>query len=184
MSDPISSLQRDLQREFDHDARGARVAHILSSYAAEHADWRRFALFDPEFYTRNLIGRTEHYEMLLLCWNVGQKSPIHNHAGQNCWMAVMEGEIQETLYTPQPGGAPGPLQAGSSRLYVPGRVAFINDDIALHRVQPAEGTRGISLHLYSKPIDVCNVYDEATGRVVESRLVYHSIEGTIAARSK
>jgi hypothetical protein len=39
------------------------------------------------------------------------------------------------------------------------------------------------LHLYSKPIDVCNIYDEATGRVVESSLVYHSIEGVVAGRS-
>ncbi len=97
MSDPILLLQHELQREFDHDARGSRVARMLSTYAAEHEDWRRFALFDPDVYTRNLIGRTEHYEMLLLCWNVGQKSPIHNHAGQNCWMAVMEGQVQETL---------------------------------------------------------------------------------------
>ena len=184
MSDPILLLQHELQREFDLDARGSRVARMLSTYAAEHEDWRRFALFDPDVYTRNLISRTEHYEMLLLCWNVGQKSPIHNHAGQNCWMAVMEGQIQETLYTPSAQGAPGPLQAGSSRVYVPGRVGFINDDIALHRVQPVSGMRGISLHLYSKPIDVCNVYDEETGRVVESRLVYHSIEGTIAGRAK
>ena len=180
MSDPILVLQRELVREFDGDPRGARVARILSRYVAEHDDWRRFALFDPDVYTRNLVGRNEHFEMLLLCWNVGQQSPIHNHAGQNCWMAVIEGQIHETLFTPQPDGAAGPLTAGASRLYVPGRVAFINDDIALHRVQPARGIRGITLHLYSKPIDVCNVYDEATGRVVASRLVYHSVEGTIS----
>ena len=63
------------------------------------------------------------------------------------------------------------------KIHLPGRVGFINDDIALHRVRPVAGKRGISLHLYSKPIDECNVYDEATGLVVRSRLVYHSVEG-------
>jgi hypothetical protein len=96
-------------------------------------------------------------------------------------MGILEGEIEEILFDAPSG--PGPLTVRNSKTHVAGRVAFINDDIALHRVRPLPGTRGISLHLYSKPIDVCNIYDEATGRVVESSLVYHSIEGVVAGRS-
>lgn len=177
-SAPIQELQRALLREFESDPRGARVARTLSDYTARQIDWRRFALFDEACYARNLVGRNEQFEMLLLCWNPGQESPIHNHAGQNCWMAVMEGRIEETLFSPAPGGA-GPLTQGITRVYEAGRVGFINDDIALHRVRPVPGTRGITLHLYAKPIDVCNVYDPTSGRVVQSRLVYHSVEGVV-----
>ncbi len=177
MTRPIDSLQRDLLLEFERDPRGARVARILGEYAERNDDWKRYAMFDATCYTRNLVERNEHYEMLVLCWNVGQKSPIHNHAGQNCWMGVLDGEIEETLFTPSVESGEGPLTEGKSRVYVPGRVGFINDDVALHRVRPVPGKRGISLHLYSKPIDECLVYDEATGRVVASRLVYHSIDG-------
>jgi len=180
MTAPIHSLQLDLVREFERDPRGSQVARILSGYTASQDDWRRFAIFHPEMYTRNLVTRNEHFEMLVLCWSENQASPIHNHAGQNCWMAVLEGTIEETQYSPPAGNAPGPLTVRNTKLYVPGRVAFINDDIALHRVRPAAGGRGISLHLYSKPIDVCNVFDEATGRIVESTLVYHSVEGIVA----
>jgi len=176
-TDPIQGLQDDLVREFERDPRGSRVARMLGEYASRHDDWRRFALFDPEVYTRNLVGRNEHFEMLLLCWNVGQQSPIHNHAGQNCWMGILEGEMEEILFSPPADGRPGPLAPLNSKVHVPGRVGFINDDIALHRVRPVAGMRGISLHLYAKPIDECNVYDEATGLVVRSRLVYHSVEG-------
>ena len=183
MTAPIQNLQLELVREFERDPRGAHVARLLSGYAAAHADWRRFALFHSETYTRNLVGRNDHFEMLILCWNEGQASPIHNHAGQNCWMAVLEGTIEETLFSPPVGGRAGPLAPRNTKLYATGSVAFINDDIALHRVRPAAGGRGISLHLYSKPIDVCNVYDETTGRIVESALVYHSIEGIVASRA-
>jgi len=181
MSAPILALQLELVREFDRDPRGAHVARLLSEYAARESDWRKYALFRPDVYTRNLVARNEHFEMLILCWSEGQASPIHNHAGQNCWMGVLEGEIEEILFDAPSG--PGPLTVRNSKTHVAGRVAFINDDIALHRVRPLPGTRGISLHLYSKPIDVCNIYDEATGRVVESSLVYHSIEGVVAGRS-
>lgn len=183
MTAPILSLQLELAREFERDPRGSHVARILSEYSAAQDDWRRYALFDPEMYTRNLVARNEHFEMLILCWSENQASPIHNHAEQNCWMAVLEGAIEETLYSPPAGNSPGPLSVRNTKLYSPGRVAFINDDIALHRVRPAAGGRGISLHLYSKPIDACRIYDEATGRVVESTLVYHSVEGIVTPRS-
>jgi len=182
MAEPIRELQDRLLREFERDPRGARIARLLAEYATKHEDWRRFALFDPDVYTRNLIARNEHFEMILLCWNVGQQSPIHNHAGQNCWMSVLEGDIEEILFSLPADGRPGPPKEIRSRIHVPGRVGFINDEIALHRVRPVAGRRGISLHLYSKPIEECNVYDEASGCIVRSRLVYHSVEG-VATRS-
>jgi cysteine dioxygenase len=183
MPTPILSLQLDLVREFERDPRGAHVARILGAYTTAQDDWRRYAMFSPETYTRNLVARNEHFEMLILCWSEHQTSPIHNHAGQNCWMAVLEGKIEETLYGWPSGSGAGPLTAQNTKHYEAGRVAFINDDIALHRVRPAAGGRGISLHLYSKPIDMCNVYDEATGRVVETSLVYHSVEGIVSAKT-
>ena len=55
------------------------------------------AHFDPTRpYTRNLI-HTDHssYTLLLLCWNPGQSSPIHNHPCDACWMKVLQGAVQE-----------------------------------------------------------------------------------------
>ncbi len=43
--------------------------------------WRKYALFEPmKNYTRNLIATDdETYTLLLLCWNPGKESPIHDH---------------------------------------------------------------------------------------------------------
>ena len=176
---PIFTLQQELLREFARDPRGPEAARILAAYASRHDDWRRFAFFDRDAYTRNLVARNDQFEMLVLCWNVGQASPIHNHDRQNCWMAVLEGEIEETQYRVAEGNALPRLVPSAARNFTSGRVAFINDDIALHRVRPLPGTAGVSLHLYSKPIDVCTVYDERSGRVTKKTLAYHSIEGTL-----
>lgn len=171
---PIAALQRALTAEFERDARGPRVAAILAEYAGAHDDWRAHAHFAPLRYTRNLVGRTEWYELLVLCWDAGQSSPIHDHAAQNCWRAVLEGRIEEIQYPMPPEGWSGPLRPSSSRAYERGKVAFINDDIALHLVRPCDGRRGVSLHLYSRPISTCHVYDEATGRVLPRELTYHT----------
>jgi cysteine dioxygenase len=172
----LLALDRPLLAEFERDPKGAGVARVLAAYAREHADWRDFALFDAGVYTRNLITRNAWYEMLLLCWSAGQESPIHNHAGQNCWMAVLDGEIEEQQFACPPQGK-GPVLRGS-KVFTAGKVAFINDDIALHRVRPRVGTAGVSLHVYSRPIDTCNVYDEESGSVVVRSLTYHSVRGS------
>jgi Cysteine dioxygenase type I len=40
--------------------------------------------FSAERYTRNLIQATSLYELIALCWEVGQRSTIHNHRDQRC----------------------------------------------------------------------------------------------------
>lgn len=174
-TEPISDLCQTLLAEFIRDPRGSRAAQILVEYATHHDDWRRFALHRPDCYTRNLVARNDQFEMLVLCWSPGQQSPIHNHAGQHCWMAVLEGEMEETLYRAPSSG--GPLAEGRSLRLATRRVAYIDDGIALHRVAPVGNGSGVSLHVYSRPIDACNVYDEATGQVEHRRLAYHSVEG-------
>jgi predicted metal-dependent enzyme (double-stranded beta helix superfamily) len=173
-ANPIAELERALMREFASSPKGPRAAQIIAEYARRNDDWRAFARFSPHQYTRNLVARNEHFEMIVLCWSAGQQSPIHNHANQNCWMAVLEGEISEVQFRVVSSGEPIELVQGATKLYRPGQVTFINDDIALHRVAPVAAGAGISLHLYSKPIDVCNVYDERTGRIEQRQLQYFS----------
>jgi len=180
MSEPIRELVESLVAEFTRDARGRKVAQLLAQYAAAHEDWRRFGHFQPDCYTRNLVARNEHFEMLVLCWSAGQESPIHDHAGQNCWMGILDGVIEETQFALPRGG--GPLEELATRAFARGKVAYISDDIALHRVRPAAGQSGVSLHLYSKPIDVCRIFDRQSGKVLEKTMLYHSVDGVPAVR--
>lgn len=179
---PIDLLCRDLTGEFRRDPRGTRAAELLTRYAREHGDWREWARFDGEIYTRNLIHRCEGFELLLLCWGEGQASPIHDHDGQNCWMAVLEGTVEEVQYRRPNGG--GGLVEGDVRCFEQGQVAYIMDEIGLHQVRPSRGRpggRSVSLHLYSLPIDGCRVYDPRTGVADWAALGYHSVRGELCA---
>lgn len=177
MSGPIEDLVRELEAEFGRDPRGPRVARALSRYALERDDWRGYAHFDPQVYTRNLVARREAFELLVLAWNAGQTSPIHNHSGQQCWMAVLEGDIEEVQFEWPRGDVVEPLRATRTTHLSAGKVAYIDDDIALHLVRPGGGARGVSLHLYSRPIETCDVYDPTTGRVAPRTMAYYSIDG-------
>mmetsp|Transcript_9474 Transcript_9474/g.13863 ORF Transcript_9474/g.13863 Transcript_9474/m.13863 type:complete len:88 (-) Transcript_9474:449-712(-) len=50
-------------------------------------------------YTRNLVSSDgKRYTLLLLCWNAGRESPIHDHPCDGCWMRVCRGSVNECRY--------------------------------------------------------------------------------------
>ena len=53
---------------------------------------------DRRHYTRNLIDKTPLYELVAICWEVGQVSSVHNHREQDCWMAVPIGRLRVENY--------------------------------------------------------------------------------------
>jgi cysteine dioxygenase len=174
----LDALVRSLHAEFAGAARGARVAELLGGYARAEEDWRAFAFFSAQQYTRNLVALDARLELMLLCWGPGQASPIHNHEGQDCWMAVLDGAIEEVRY-PEPDG-PGPLVAKGSATFAAGEVAFIRDEMGLHLVRPAlSASSGVTLHLYSSPYAECNCYCPETGRVTRKKLGHHSVRGQV-----
>lgn len=175
-TDQLDRLCDEIRTELERDPRGTRLARMLGDYASAHDDWKQLALFDATTYARNLVRKDELFELMVVCWGMWQESPIHCHSGQQCWMAVLEGDIEEIHYKLPEGGG---IQKGRSSVFRCGSVAFINDEIALHKVRPAAGLTGVSLHLYAGPIPSCNVYDEVTGKVVPRTLGYHSVAGTL-----
>ncbi len=160
----------------------------MTDYARAGQDWRSFAHFSRERYTRNLVHSCAGFELMVVCWNSEQASPIHNHAGSNCWMAVLEGEIEEVHYdAPVPASEPGAAGGSSAGPLVErrrvsmeaGRVAFIRDEIALHLVRARTERPSVSLHLYAGPIETCQIYCPETGRIEQRQLCFHSIDGVL-----
>src|SRR5216110_2048462 len=64
-----------------------RRTPVAPNTLAPYLNW------DRQHYTRNLIDKTRLYELVAICWEVGQASSVHNHRDQNCWMAVPIGKL-------------------------------------------------------------------------------------------
>ncbi len=178
---PVDELLTQLDRSLGDEARTAEVTGALARYASSGAqDWRAFAHFEADYYARNLVRQSELFELIVLCWGAGQRSPVHDHQGQRCWMAVLDGEVNESLFTLR--GAPRTeLCPGVSRKFSAGSVAFIVDEMGWHRIEPAGGRPAVTMHLYSRPIRSCSIWDEQHQSVVTRTLRYHSIGGVVQA---
>jgi cysteine dioxygenase len=134
-----------------------------------------YLTWDRQHYTRNLIDRTPLYELMAICWEVGQMSSVHNHRDQNCWMAVPIGRLQvENFHLVHQD-----IAQGSSRLEPLNTVEMniahpcaVDPSDPVHRViNPREfGERAVSLHVYSRPFDTCVVYSPEQGTCGEIQL--------------
>ena len=49
-------------------------------------------------YQRNVIKKTEFYELVAICWTPGQNTPIHDHVGSDCAFLIADGVSTETIY--------------------------------------------------------------------------------------
>ena len=179
---PLDELCSQLNAEFRRDPKGTGVVRLLSEYAENHSDWRAFEHFCEDTYSRNLVHRDEEFELLLLCWGAGQESLIHNHDDQSCWMAVLDGTLEEVHFR-EPADSGECLIQGRSLQLGRGEVAFIEDEIALHLIRPVAGKSGVSLHLYAKPIDTCRVYDPQSGVSRTVEMGYASVRGEPCLKS-
>lgn len=51
-------------------------------------------------YTRNLVDAgNDRFNLMILCWNEGQSSAIHDHADSHCFMKVLKGGLTEVKYS-------------------------------------------------------------------------------------
>jgi cysteine dioxygenase len=158
------------------------VRHLLQENPVAAESLSPYLTWDRQHYTRNLIDRTPLYELMAICWEVGQVSSVHNHRGQNCWMAVPIGRLQvENFHLVHED-----LPAGRSKLEPKNMVEMnigepcaVDPEDPVHRVfNPREfHQRAVSLHVYSRPFDTCVVYSPEQGTCGEIRLHFNTEYG-------
>jgi cysteine dioxygenase len=136
-----------------------------------------YLTWDRQHYTRNLIDKTPLYELLAICWEVGQASSVHNHRDQNCWMAVPIGRLLvENFHVVHQDIALGKctIEVAETVEMNPSHPCAVDPLEPVHRVlNPREfNQRAVSLHVYSRPFDTCVVYSAEQGTCGEIELHY------------
>lgn len=123
-----------------------------------------YLYFSREHYARNLVHRTPLFELIAICWEPGQRSAIHNHRGQRCWMAMAYGKVQVhnfRLVRQDPGTGYCELEPSTHYIIDAERPAEVDREEPIHQVSnPVSfGSRAVTLHVYSWPYNTCEIYD-------------------------
>jgi cysteine dioxygenase len=179
IQDFVAELHKFPQSSFDQTADLLAFLHrnsVAPETLAPYLTW------DPQHYTRNLIDKTPLYELIAICWEVGQISSVHNHRDQNCWMSVPLGRLLvENFHLVSQD-----LDQGKSQLTPTDTVEMnathpcaVDPADPVHRVVNPKhfGERAVSLHIYSRPFDTCVVYSPEQSTCGVIKLHYTTVFG-------
>ena len=165
----------------------------VQDYAVRHAvrpeTIDKYCFFSKGSYTRNLIFKNEIFECMTVCWDIGQHSRIHNHRDQNCWMSAPIGRLRVQNYrVVDHDSAHGTCKIIPTDCYDLDAThpAYVNPFEPVHEVQNlAEfNQRAVTIHIYSKPFDSCEVYLRDQGTYADVPLFYTSEYGKLNPSEK
>lgn len=179
--DALLSHQKNLET-LDIDS--AALEKLMTDYCSTESDWLKYALYEASYsYTRNFVADFGgNANLLVLVWGPGQLLAIHDHAKAHCCMKVLKGQLVETLY--EMPDHEGPMEISKETVLGHDGVAYISDDIGLHRMSnPLKTDVAVSLHLYTPPYAAkygCGVYECENGKVHHVDMKkYYSWEGKL-----
>lgn len=152
-----------------------KVFQVLSKAEVVPEVLEPYTFFSDARYTRNLIHKSSDFELLLLCWRSGQHSPPHGHEGQKCWMRVEKGQLEFTNYQEDPSN-PLLLKQMDAKI---GKLGFVDGPAVIHKVANNSNQEAVSLHLYAKPFEQCDIYDMDKHERFKAPLNYHSVHGKL-----
>ena len=155
-----------------------------------------YTYFDNHFYTRNLIYRDDLFEVMSICWEPGQKTAVHTHNGQICWMISQRGNLGVVDYKwlgcdhPENQNVVGiDCLAGSEHTLLEvvreieacadGPVITADKLQTIHRLYnlSERNERAVTVHIYSRPIDSCVAFDMEKNQCYRRQLGYYSKYG-------
>ena len=95
----IKDFVNNLQKLAEHDFDNVEIPlAFLRAHPVDPDSLQPYLFWNQQHYTRNLIDKTDLYELLAICWEVGMTSSIHNHKDQHCWMAAPVGRLSVCNY--------------------------------------------------------------------------------------
>jgi cysteine dioxygenase len=163
------------------------ILAFLESTPVDPDTLERYLCWDRQHYTRNLIDKTPLYELIAICWDIGQVSSVHNHKDQNCWMAVPVGRLAVENYrvvAQDLNGGTCTLETADTVEMNAAHPCAVDPREPVHRVLNPRSfnQRAVSLHVYSRPFDSCVVYSPEQGTCGEIKLHYTTEYGEGASK--
>lgn len=127
-----------------------------------------YTFFSSKSYTRNLIFKTDFLECLVLCWDVGQSTCVHNHDHKTGWMYLAEGRLFVQNYRVAERDEVrriGRLVPTEATELDARHGACVDKEQAIHRVSNLARyqQRAISVHVTHQAMTQCEVYSLQQG---------------------
>jgi len=150
----------ELVRELLREPEAARFGAILERYSAASLDLMPYLRWDPANYTRNCVVRNARFELLVICFEPGQRTSIHDYDSEAAWIKVLGGDLVTERFDLADNGS---LRLRKASRFRTGEMMELPRKNSIHRFQNPGTTRAFTLNLYAPPMSKWRVFDERTG---------------------
>jgi cysteine dioxygenase len=188
---PLQQFVGELERMSKGLITKPLLEDFMLGFQPNPQDLEPYKHWSTEKHTRNKIFRNDMIECMLICWPVAVKTPLHTHNGQLGWMSMIEGRLMVENFRLIECNAPENQQVvgidcltGATYIKMEkldteivnpgGPLNTVDKTHTIHRISnPAEWNQpAVSLHVYSRPIESCVVFDLEAQRCFRRDLKY------------
>ena len=135
----LNQLIQNIKNHLETNKNLKNAIHHLVNYVSD--DWIKYLDFPSEGYSRNLVYKSDKFDVYVICWSKNCLSLIHNHPERGCLMKILNGILEEELYNNE-------LKKIKHTILLKDDVKYIDDNIGYHRITNNRKP-SISLHIYS-----------------------------------
>ena len=168
-SSKVNELIRRLDEAMapaDDAARCRNVKNVLIDVVGSGEQFvpPAFLVPAPERYARRLLHRDPEgrYTVLVLVWDRGQGTPLHDHAGTWCVECVYRGVIEVTSYSVRGGDPETDIVQFSEEKRVRAGVAeagALIPPFEYHVIANSTEAPAVTLHVYGGEMTYCHVFE-------------------------
>jgi len=123
-----------INNDIDH------IKSLLEKYDSN--DYNDVIEFDENNYKRNIIYSTPEFDIILICWEKGQFTKIHDHPDYCCIVKLLDGLLLEENFIVHDDK----LKVFNNTIIKPGNITMKSSNKIVHRIVPLD--KSVSLHIY------------------------------------
>ena len=100
--------------------------------------------YNEKNYRKFLLYQNKKFDIYLIDWKEKSESYIHNHPNNGCIFKILNGKIEEEIYSKK-------LDFVKTNSYFINDCGYIDDSLGYHKMKNLNNTNTFSLHIYSPP---------------------------------
>ena len=107
-------------------------------------DYKQYIVENELNYYRERIYIDDNIEIFIISWLKNQSSKIHNHSKNGCFLKILEGNLEERIYS-------NDLKIVNENKLKQGDISYMDDKVGFHSVKNVNDETCVSIHIYSPP---------------------------------
>lgn len=144
---------------------------IMESIDIPIREFEKYYSWKRDGYARNCLIKTDDFELLLICYEKDQETPIHDFDSKQAWVHTIQGKLKEERFRISKDG--NSLERLSAMTLGADDFSFMSH-VGIHRYKNIFESRSVTLNLYCEPIEQWTQYDE-NAKTTQVKVSYDSV---------